>query len=203
MKNVLKLSAYLLCGMFLLNSCNSGSSTESKTDSANAMVQPAAPAPDSAAASQSKLTDPEIASIALTADQIDIDYAEIAIGKSKNNDVVQFAKTMKKDHSSVNDQAKALAQKLNLVPQDNPTTQSLQSNANKVKTDLNAKSGADFDKAYIDNEVSYHQAAIDLVENKLIPDATNSELKDLLQKALPIFKEHLKHAEKIQQDLNK
>lgn len=201
-KNVLKLSAYLLCGMFLLNSCNSGSSTDQTTsDSTSTVTEPTAPVETSSEAA--KLTDPEIASIALTADQIDIDYAGIAKDKSKNADVIKFANTMQKDHQSVNDQAKALAQKLNLTPQDNPTTQSLLSNADKVKADLNSKSGADFDKAYIDNEVSYHKAAIDLVENKLIPESTNAELKSLLQSALPIFKEHLEHAEKIQKELNK
>lgn len=200
--NMLKISAYLICGLFLLNSCNSDNSTEqTPADSTSVVTEPAAPADTSAMAA--KLTDPEIASIALTADQIDIDYAGIAKDKSKNADVIKFANTMEKDHGSVNDQAKALAQKLNLTPQDNPTTQSLLSNAEKVKADLKSKSGADFDKAYIDNEVSYHKAAIDLVENKLIPEASNDELKSLLQTALPIFKEHLAHAEKIQSELNK
>ena len=67
---------------------------------------------------------------------------------------------------------------------------------------LNSKSGAEFDKAYIDNEVAYHKAAIDVVENTLIPDATNSELKSLLQTALPIFKQHLAHAEMVQKQFS-
>jgi glyceraldehyde-3-phosphate dehydrogenase/erythrose-4-phosphate dehydrogenase len=55
----------------------------------------------------------------------------------------------------------------------------------------------------IDNEVAYHKAAINEVENVLIPDATNSELKSLLQSALPIFKTHLAHAEMVQKEFNK
>ena len=68
---------------------------------------------------------------------------------------------------------------------------------------LNSKKGMAFDKAYVDNEVSYHKAAINEVENVLIPDAANSELKNLLQSALPIFKSHLAHAEEIQKSLEK
>ncbi len=150
-----------------------------------------------------KLTDPEIASVAVTANQIDIEYAQIAIKKSTNADVVKFAETMAKDHQSVIDQAVALAKKLNVTPKDNATTQSFLAGAKKTKAMLNSKKGNDFNKAYIDNEVAYHKAAINEVENVLIPNATNSELKSLLQSALPLFKSHLAHAEMIQKEFNK
>jgi putative membrane protein len=206
MKQLLKLftiSACMLGAMFILNSCNSGGNeTATATTDTTATT---APAPDMTAATTTpaKLTDPEIASVAVTADQIDIDYAAIAKKKSKNKDVLAFAATMAKDHGSVNAQAIALAKKLGVTPQDNPTTQSLLSQAATTKEMLNSKSGADFDKAYVDNEVAYHKAAIDVVQNTLIPDATNPELKSLLESALPIFKGHLEHAEKIQATLSK
>ena len=68
---------------------------------------------------------------------------------------------------------------------------------------MSSKNGNAFNKAYIDNEVAYHKAAINEVENVLIPDATNSELKNLLQSALPIFKTHLAHAEMVQKEFSK
>ena len=209
MKQVLKsfkISACMLGAMFVLNSCNSGgdkTTTVSTDTSATATVTPAPDTTAAAAATPAKLTDPEIASVAVTADQIDIDYAAIAKAKSKNKEVLAFAATMAKDHGSVNAQAVALAKKLGVTPQDNPITQSLLSGAATTKDMLNSKSGADFDTAYINNEVAYHKAAIGVVENTLIPDATNPELKSLLQSALPIFKEHLKHAEMIQAKLVK
>ncbi|MEO5909145.1 MAG: DUF4142 domain-containing protein [Ginsengibacter sp.] len=201
----LRTAIYLLCTLFLLNSCNSGGSSSETSATDSSVSTTTAPATmDTASATPAatqKLTDPEIASVAVTADQIDIDYAAIAKKKSKNAKVLEFAKTMAKDHQSVNDQAVALAKKLSVTPQDNPTTQSLLDGAKTTKEMLNSKSGADFDKAYIDNEVAYHKAAIDVVENTLIPDATNPELKSLLQTALPIFKEHLAHAEMVQKSL--
>ena len=202
-----KISACMLGAMFILNSCNSsGDKTASATTDSTAVVTPA-PAPDTttaaAAATPAKLTDPEIASVAVTADQIDIDYAAIAKKISKNKQVLEFAATMAKDHGAVNAKAVALAKKLGVTPQDNPTTQSLLAQATTTKQMLNSKTGADFDKAYIDNEVEYHKAAIGVVENTLIPDATNPELKSLLQSALPIFKGHLEHAQKIQAALSK
>lgn len=56
-----------------------------------------------------KLSDPEVAHTAVTANQIDIDFAQIAFNKSKNADVLQFAKTMANDHQAVIKQAVALA----------------------------------------------------------------------------------------------
>ena len=150
-----------------------------------------------------KLTDPKIASVAVTANQIDIEYAQIAQKKSKNTDVLRFAETMAKDHQSVIDQAVALAKKLGVTPKDNATTKSFLAGAVKTKAMFNSKKGNAFNKAYIDNEVAYHKAAINEVENVLIPDATNSELKSLLQSALPLFKTHLAHAEMVQKEFDK
>lgn len=205
MKQILsltKMSLFLFTAIFALNSCNSNSDTKDVTTDSS--MTTTTPAVDTSAATTTattaKLTDPEIASVAVTADQIDIDYANIAKAKSKNAEVLKFAANMAKDHQSVNDQAIALAKKLNVTPMDNPTTQSLLDGAATTKAMLNSKTGADFDKAYIDNEVAYHEAAIGLVEGTLIPDASNAELKSLLQSALPIFKQHLEHAKMIQKD---
>ena len=150
-----------------------------------------------------KLSDPEIASVAVTANQIDIEYAQIAKRKSKNADVLKFAETMAKDHQAVIDQAVALVKKLGVTPKDNATTKSFLAGATKTKAMLNSKRGDAFNKAYIDNEVAYHKAAINEVENVLIPDATNSELKSLLESALPLFRTHLAHAEMVQKEFNK
>lgn len=188
-----KTSTLMLGVLFVLGSCNN-SNKEATENTAAPVEETASPAP---------LTDPEIASIAVTANQIDIDYGNIAKTKASNDDVKKFAATMIKDHQSVLDQAVALAKKLGVTPQDNPTTQALLAGSLTTKDLLNSKTGTDFDKAYVDNEVSYHKAAIDLVENTLIKDATNPELKSLLESALPIFKEHLSHAEMIQKELSK
>lgn len=150
-----------------------------------------------------KLTDPEIASVAVTANQIDIGYAKIALRKTRNADIKKFAETMAKDHQAVIDKAVALVTKLGVTPRDNATTKAFLAGSVKTKAMLNSKRGYAFNKAYIDNEVAYHKAAINEVENVLIPDANNDELKSLLQSAVPLFKEHLAHAEMVQKEFTK
>jgi putative membrane protein len=150
-----------------------------------------------------KLNDAEIASVAVTANQIDIDYSKIAVLKSKNEQVLTFAKTMAADHQAVIDQAVALVTKLKVTPQDNDVSKKMNADAEATRKTLKAKSAADFDKAYIDNEVAYHKAVISAVETVLIPQAQNAELKALLQKVLPTLKTHLEHAQMVQKSLVK
>ena len=145
-----------------------------------------------------KLSDAEVASVAVTANQTDIDYAAIAKKKSKNEAVLQFAETMASDHKAVIDQAVALVTKLKVTPKDNAVSKQLLSDAEKTGKKLNTLSGKAFDKAYIDNEVAYHKAVISAVEGLLIPETENAELKELLQNVVPALKAHLEHAQMVQ-----
>lgn len=148
-----------------------------------------------------KLTDSEIASVAVTANQIDVDYGKIALKKSKNTEHKKFAQTMIDDHTSIIDQAVALAKKLGVTPKDNAVTKSLLDGAEKTKMNLNSKDGKAFDKAYIENEVSYHEAVISTVKNVLIPQTQNAELKALLQSVVPLLEHHLEMAKTAQSNL--
>jgi putative membrane protein len=149
------------------------------------------------------LTDPEVASVAVTANQIDISYAEIAKKRSKNADILNFAETMANDHAAVIKQAADLAKKLGVTPKDNAVSRKLMSDAEKTIKQLKEKKGAEFDKAYIDNEVAYHKAVIDAVKNLLIPETDNKELKDLLQNVVPALDSHLEHAQMVQNKFSK
>ena len=147
------------------------------------------------------LTDPEVASVAVVANQIDISYAEIAVKKSKNKKVLDFANRMITDHNAVIKQAVALVTKLSVTPKDNAVSQSLLEGAEKTKKMLHKASRRKFDKLYIDNEVAYHKAVIAAVKDLLIPESDNAELKTLLETVLPALEAHLEHAEMVQKKL--
>ncbi len=145
-----------------------------------------------------KLSDPEIASVAVVANQIDINASKIAKEKSKNAEVLKFAQLMSDDHSAVLAQAVELAKKLNVTPKDNSVSRKLMADAEKTKKSLRSKSSKAFDKAYMDNEVAYHKAVIAALNGLLIPQSKNAELKKLLQDVTPAFDAHLAHAEMVQ-----
>src|SRR5262245_38611118 len=110
-----------------------------------------------AMAQGAKPNDAQIAHIAYTAGQIDIDAAQLALKKSKNKEVRAFAEDMVRDHKAVNEKALALVKKLNVTPQDNDTSKGLLKQAKDKQAELQKLSGAAFDKAYAANEVAYHK----------------------------------------------
>ena len=148
-------------------------------------------------------TDPQIAAIVVTANQVDIDAGKLAVSKAHSKDVKAFAQLMITDHSGVNKSATELVQKLHVTPESNPTSQSLQKGGDDNLAALKKLSGSAFDRAYVDHEVVYHQAVIDAVDTTLIPSAQNAELKALLVKVRPAFVAHLEHAKKLQATLSK
>ena len=149
------------------------------------------------------VTDAQIAAIVVTANQVDIDAGKLASTKGSSAQVKAFGKQMVTDHTGVNKQASALAAKLKVKPEDNPTSQALKSGGDKNVAHLKTLSGAAFDKAYVDNEVAYHQQVLDAIDKTLIPSAKNAELKGLIEKVRPAIDAHLQHAKMMQAKLGK
>lgn len=147
--------------------------------------------------------DAQIAMIAVTADNVDIETSKMAAQKSENKAVKDFAETMIRDHGAVNAKATALAKKLGVTPEESDTSKSLKAGGDAEMAKLKDLTGAAFDKAYVDNEVSYHEAVAGVLDKTLLPNTRNAELKSLLESARPIFVSHLEHAKMIQKSLNK
>ncbi|HEV8239797.1 MAG TPA: DUF4142 domain-containing protein [Thermoanaerobaculia bacterium] len=159
----------------------------------------AAPAALRAAA----VNDAQIASIVVTANQVDVDAGKLAASTTRNAEVKKFAELMVSDHTAVNKSAVELVTKLGVTPEDNPTSQSLKKDGDLNITHLHTLHGAAFDRAYVDREVAYHQQVLDAVDKVLIPGASNAELKALLVKVRPAFVAHLEHAKALQSSLGK
>ena len=149
------------------------------------------------------LTDANIAAIVLAANTIDVKNGELAIARSKNRSVKEFAGQMVTDHNSVNAKAAALAARLKLVPVENQASRALVASTDSTRQSMRKLSGAAFDLAYVNNEVAYHQAVIELLDRTIVPSVENLDLKDLLIGVRPAFVAHLEHARMIQASLAK
>lgn len=147
--------------------------------------------------------DAQIAGIVVAANTVDINAGKLAEKHAHNKDVKAFAKQMVTDHTGVNKQATALVKKLHVTPEDSDTAKSLKDGGEANIAKLKGLKGKEFDKAYVDNEVAYHQAVIDAIDKTLVPNAKNAELKDMLVKTRPAFVAHLEHAKQVQAELNK
>jgi len=157
----------------------------------------------SSAQSPAELNDLQIAHVAYVADNIDIRYAHLALAISSNPAIHEFARTMIRDHTAVNEQALGLLKKLKARPQDNFLSKQLSANSEKLVDEMSKLRAAAFDKRYAENELAYHKAVNDLVGNSFIPNIENAEVKTLFEAGLKIFKVHEHHAEMMVKTVSK
>lgn len=155
------------------------------------------------ATAQSDLSDAEVAHVAVTANAIDVEMAELVGSRTRTEAVRQFAATMIRDHNAVNERAAALAGRLGVTPADNAVSESLRSGAEEAKASLRGLRGAAFDRAYMEREVGYHQAVLDALDGLLIPTTSNGELRALLEEVRPAIAAHLEHAKELGSKLGK
>jgi putative membrane protein len=156
---------------------------------------------DKSSGGSAKISDPQIVGVVTAADQIDIDTAKLALKKTKNDQVKQFAQQMIDDHTKLQNSVNDLGKKLNVKPEPSATSKSLKTAAAAEMKKLQGLSGKAFDTEYINHEVAYHQQVLDAAGNVLIPNAQNAELKSALEGAAPLLQGHLDHAKQLQSSL--
>jgi putative membrane protein len=195
-KSIVGLMAGLLLAVTMTSVAQTTATSQAQT-SASGQAQSAAPSQTQSAAP----TDAQIAAIVVAANKVDIDAGKLAQSKTSSKEVKEFAKLMVADHTNSNQQATALVKKLKVTPQENTTSKSLKQGGMAMEKKLKGLKGAEFDKTYVDNEVAFHQTVLDTIDNTLMPNAKNEELKELLAKTRPAIENHLKHAKSMQASL--
>jgi putative membrane protein len=166
----------------------------------SAMAAPADTA--NAAATSVRYTDANIVALLDEANKADSSAGKFALGKAADPGVKQFAKLMMGEHHALRVQGQALAKKLKISPEP-PANDPVQTAASSETSALqSAGTGAAFDKAYIDQEVTIHKAVLDLAD-KALGDTQTAELKALIEKAKPTIQKHLDKAEALQKKLGK
>ncbi|MDQ0965706.1 putative membrane protein [Flavobacterium sp. W4I14] len=121
----------------------------------------------------------------------EVELGKLALEKSSNPQVKEFATMMVKDHGMANTELTAIAKQKNITL---PST--VDDEHKKKMDDLSKKSGADFDKAYVDAMVSGHKSTLKLMEDES-RDGKDADLKAFAKKTAPIVQSHLVMINKI------
>jgi putative membrane protein len=161
----------------------------------------AAPA-ETAAAAKAPLSDANIVALLDEANKADSSAGAFALTKASDKGVKAFAKLMMGEHHALRVQGLALAKKLKVTPEAPADDPVKTAGSSEMAALQSAGSGAAFDKAYIDQEVTIHKAVLDLAD-KAHGDTQNAELKALIEKAKPVIQKHLDRAEELQKTLGK
>lgn len=199
MRNRLLMGAGLIAGFLTaLAGCSKKEAGTGDTGIATATDTGAvATMADTGMAPAPALTDPNIVYILDNSNRLDSTAGAIAATKGTNSEVRDFGKRMMRDHHQLRQQGQDLAKKLNVTPAA-PANDKSQADYDKTMSTLNGVAkGNDFDKAYIDNEVTYHKGLLETVTAAMAA-AQNAELKNLIQKAAPAVQAHLDIAQSIQ-----
>jgi putative membrane protein len=131
---------------------------------------------------------------AAISDMFEIQSSKLAMEKSNNNDIKQFARMMVDDHTKVSEEMKSIAQKVQGVQV--PTQ--MDAEHQKKLDQLRSASGAQFDQRYRGDQIQGHEAAVSLFD-QYAQSGENAELKSWAQKTLPQLRNHLKQAQALPQ----
>lgn len=147
------------------------------------------------------LSDKEIAKVLLTINDGEIQLGKLAADKTRNPTVKAFAKQMVSAHEANVKDTKALAKKMKVAPVSSDLSVLFLEDAKLANANLRNATKDDFDKAYVDGQITMHESVLDSINNKLIPSAENADLKAHLEKTASAVSEHLEHAKGLRANL--
>lgn len=120
----------------------------------------------------------------------EVEMAKVAMKKSSNNDVKQFAQKMEQDHQQANDQLSSIAKSKGIeVPQ------KLDAKHEAMVKSMGAKSGKAFDQAYAQHMAKDHSKAVALFQGA--SQSSDSDLAAFAKKTLPTLEEHKQLADNL------
>jgi putative membrane protein len=195
----LALLAIAACEKRPSDTASAGRPTQVASSDTGAPMVPSTGAAGTAAATPA-LTDPNIVALLDAANEADSAAGAFASKRATNADVKAFARLMMGEHHALRLQGQQLAKSLKITPQppaNDPVKAAAQSEMNTLQA---APKGAQFDRTYIEQEITMHRMVLDLA-NQAHAATQQAELKALIEKARPVIEKHLARAQEIQQKL--
>jgi putative membrane protein len=174
------------------------------TGMAAASATPATPkkGPSDTPAAAPATPDGEVLGSFIAANQHEVEHSRLGSTQGSTQTIRDLAKGFARDHDDLVQRARELGTKQSITATP-PKGDPLGLSHGHTVTELKAKSGADFDRAYLHHEIEYHQALIKAINTDWLPKASNQELKTFLQQALPAWQSHLKGAQDLSANLPK
>ena len=126
----------------------------------------------------------------------DIETAGIAVKKAENSDVREVATSFEQGHRGLLKNTQDLAKKLSMTPAPLKKAPLGRAHSDALRK-LNTTTGKEFDRVFIANEVAYHDGAIKILSDTLVPAIKNPELKAAVKAAVPAFQAHLAASQKL------
>ena len=115
----------------------------------------------------------------------EVALGKLALSKSANAKIKDFAQMMVTDHGKANDELMSIAKSKNIAL---PTN--VDADHQKKMDDLSTKTGKDFDKAYVDAMIDGHKKTLDLMQDEA-KNGKDADFKAFAAKTAPVVQHHL------------
>lgn len=144
------------------------------------------------------LTDGQILGVVNAVDEHEIDAANKAMKKKLSTEVGAFAKMLKEQHTMNKETTKKLAKAQKLKAASSPVADSLRAKGKASEKAMAGKSGAEYEKAYVDAMVDGHTEVLAILDTQLIPAASSEAVKSHLTEFRGHVSAHLEQGKRLQ-----
>jgi putative membrane protein len=159
------------------------------------------PTPTPGMPAPAAVTDANISSFAQTYNTGEVQISQLAVTRSTNPAVRSFAQMIAQDHNAANQELAKIISSRQIQPAPSSLTQEVQNFDSQTMASLQSRSGADFDRTYLDSEISHHQWVINQLDTVLIPQARDGKLRDYLKAGRSLEAKHLQQAQQLRGSL--
>ena len=142
-----------------------------------------------------KPKDAQFVTNASKASLFEIKLGELSIAKAFSDSVKILGRQIIVDHTKANDDLKTMAVSRNIT-----LATELDAEAQMHWNELSAKSGADFDKTFVDMMISCHQKDISLFKEET-NSGSDKEVKSWAAITLPVLEHHLLMSQDLSVDI--
>lgn len=130
----------------------------------------------------------EFARKAAHGNNLEVELGELAGEQAESEAVKQFGARMVQDHSKAQDQLRSAAQEAGLE-----LPEGLDDKGKATRDELAAKSGSEFDRAYMEEMVKDHEKDVELYEKQA--DGGEGPVQSYAAQTLPTLRQHHELAE--------
>jgi len=176
--------------------------TTSEASAGVSAPSPGAATPYATSSEPTTFDDGQIGTILSAIDNAEIATATIAVNKSTTPRVKQLARQILNDYRAVENRLQVTLKSQSITPEDSSLASKLSTDNLHLATKLGDQSGSDFDHGYIAAEIQGHQGTVDLIDNMLIPNVKNAQLRSGLEATRARVVAHLAIARDVQTSLN-
>jgi putative membrane protein len=185
----------LVLGLAAVGGCSKDSSSSSQP--AASQGDEATP-PEAMTQGTAALNDDQIMAILDSVDTGEIEQAQIATTKASDPRVRDFATQMITEHTKSKQKGAQLASQLGITPTASHYSQELQTKGSKMLEKVRAADSTKFDSIYMKGQIQQHQEVLNLLSDKLLPAASDAQLRQMLVEAQTMVQHHLDEAKQIQ-----